>query len=250
VSLAERLTPKQPKVLVYDIETSPHLTYTYDLYGADIRPDMIVEPSRLLCWAGKWMDAKGVMFYSEHHNDRAEMVEAMWHALDEADIVIGYNHRGFDNKHVMREFVTSGLGPPSPWQDVDLLKENRRLFKFASNRLGYVTEVLGLETKLDTGGQGLWRKVLEGDEAAWAKFKRYNIQDVRVTQLLAEYLWPYLGLPHMGLWADDLTCCPTCGGSDLTPMGKAYTRTMSYPRMICACGAYCKVLASGQTRPL
>ena len=76
-----------------------------------------------------------MQFFSEHHHDRQVMIDELWHALDQADIVIGYNNKGFDNKHAMREFITSGLGPPSPWQDVDLLKENRRLFKFASNRL-------------------------------------------------------------------------------------------------------------------
>ena len=171
-------------------------------------------------------------------------------ALNEADIVVGYNHKGFDNKHAMREFITHGLGPPSPWLDVDLLKENRRLFKFASNRLGYVTEELDLPTKLDTGGQGLWLRVLDGDEAAWRKFKAYNVQDVRATEALAEMLWPYMRVPHQGLWSGNPKACPSCGGTDLTPMGKAYTKTTSNPRLLCACGAWCKVLASGQTRPI
>ena len=64
VGLADRLQPKQPKVWVYDIETSPHLAYTYNLYNADIRPDMIVEPSRMLCWAGMWLGEHKVAFYS------------------------------------------------------------------------------------------------------------------------------------------------------------------------------------------
>lgn len=250
MSLAERLAPNPPRILVYDIETSPHLAYTYDTFNATIRPDQIVQPSRLLCWAGKWVGTKRVMFYSEHHHDRAEMIEALWLALDEADIVVGYNHKGFDNKHAMREFITHGLGPPSPWLDVDLLKENRRLFKFASNRLGYVTETLDLPTKLDTGGQGLWLRVLDGDEVAWRKFKAYNVQDVRATEALAEMLWPFMRVPHQGLWSGNPKACPSCGGTDLTPMGKAYTRTTSHPRLLCVCGAWCKVLASGQTRPI
>lgn len=249
MGLAERLTPKAPRVWVYDIETSPNLVYTYDLYNTTIRPDQIVQPSRMLCWAGKWLDAKAVKFYSEHHHERTDMVEQLWLALDEADIVVTYNGRGFDNKHVMREFVTAGLGPPSPWQDVDLLKENRRLFKFASNRLGYVTETLGVDTKLDTG-TGLWRRVLEGDEKAWALFKRYNVADVRATQALLEVIAPFCRLPHMGLWTGNTKACPSCGDTTLTPMGKTYTKTASYPRLLCECGAWCKVLANGQTRPI
>lgn len=250
MSLADRLAPKPPRILIYDIETSPHLCYTYDLYGANITGDKIVQPSRLLCWAGKWVGTKSVMFYSEHHHSRAEMVQALWRALNEADIVIGYNHKGFDNKHAMREFITQGLGPPAPWQDIDLLKENRRLFKFASNRLGYVTQALGVETKLQTVGQGLWHKVLQGDAKAWALFKKYNVQDVRATEALAATLWPFLRTPHQGLWSGNPRSCPTCGGTDLTPMGKTYTKTASYPQLVCACGAWCKVLANGQTRAI
>ena len=246
MSIHERLNRK-PRVLVYDIETSPHLVYTYELYNTSVRPDQIVEPSRLLCWAGKWVGGKRVQFYSEHHHDREVMIDALWHALDEADIVIGYNHKGFDNKHAMREFVTSGLGPPSPWQDVDLLKENRRLFKFASNRLGYVTDALGLPTKIENAA-GLWLRVLQGDDQAWDQFKAYNVQDVRATEALAEWLWPFLRLPHAGLWTGERRCCPACGGSDLTPMGKAYTKTASYARLLCSCGAWMKVLANGETR--
>lgn len=250
MSLAERLAPKPPHILVYDIETSPHLVWTYDLFGANISPDKIVQPSRMLCWAGKWVGNKQVMFYSEHHDGHAAMVEKLWDALDQADIVVTYNGRGFDNKHAMREFITAGLGPPSPWQDIDLLKENRRLFKFASNRLGYVTDALGLETKLDIGGHGLWLKVLQGDDKAWAMFKKYNRQDVVATEALAETLWPYLKVPHQGLWSGNPKACPTCGDTALTPMGKTYTKTASYPRLVCACGAWCKVLANGQTRPI
>lgn len=250
MSLAERLTPKPPRILVYDIETSPNLVWTYNLYNANISPDKIVEPSRMLCWAGKWVGSKHVMFYSEHHDGHETMVAALWEALDEADIVVTYNGRGFDNKHAMREFVTAGLGPPSPWQDVDLLKENRRLFKFASNRLGYVTETLGLETKLDTGGQGLWLRVLQGDEKAWAMFKRYCKQDVVATEGLAAFLWPYLKVPHFGLWSGGNRVCPSCGSTSLVPMGKTYTKTASYPRLRCACGAWCKVLNNGQTRQI
>lgn len=249
MSLAERLKPKAPRVFVYDIETSPHLCWSFETFNTNIRPDMIVQPSRVLCWAGMWLGESKVSFYSEHHHDRERMIEALWEALDEADIVVTYNGRGFDNKHVMREFLTAGLGPPSPWQDVDLLKENRRLFKFASNRLGYVTETLGLDTKLDTG-TGLWRRVLDDDPKAWALFKRYNIADVKATAALAEFLWPYMRVPHVGLWSGNTKACPSCGSTELTPMGKTYTKTASYPRLVCACGAWCKVISSGQTRPI
>lgn len=244
VALSDKLRQK-PRILFYDIETSPHLVYAYDLYKPVIRPDQIVEPSRLLCWAGKWMGSRRVFCFDER--DRPEMLQALWDALNEADIVVGYNHAGFDNKHVRRELALAGFPPPSPWQDVDLLRENRRLFKFASNRLGYVTDCLDLPTKLTTS-PGLWRRVLEGDDRAWRDFRKYNKQDVVATEALARFLWKFLRLPHVGLWSDDLVSCPSCGGRVLEPAGKAYTKTAVYPRLLCSCGAWSKVLANGTTR--
>lgn len=250
MTLAERLTPSPPRVFVYDIEVSPAVVMTYDLYQVTISPDNVIEPSRMLCWAGKWMGQKSVQFASEFHDGREAMVARLWDALNEADIVIGYNQARFDNKHVRREFILAGLGPPSPWIDVDLLPVNRKAFKWMSNRLGYVTKALDVETKIDTGGQGLWRKVLQGDEKAWAKFRAYNKQDVVATEALARALWPWIKLPHAGLFSDDPTCCPTCGSQDLTPLGFTYSKTGKWPRLLCACGAWCKVLANGQTRPI
>lgn len=252
MTLAERLTPSPPRVFVYDLETSPILAYTWRLTDANITPDQIVEPSRVLCWAGKWMDQRRVLFRSEFHDSREDMLRELWHCLNEAQIVVGYNQRGFDNGHIMREFILAGLGPPSPWVDVDLLAVNRRTFRFASNKLGYVTKALDVETKIDTGGQGLWRKVLHGDEKAWAKFRAYCKQDVVATACLAKVLWPYVGkhMPHVGLFSDDPTCCPACGSQDLTPLGFTYSKTGKWPRLLCACGAWCKVLANGQTRPI
>jgi DNA polymerase elongation subunit (family B) len=249
VALADALEQTQPRILTLDIETSPNVVYAWGLWGQNIGISQVVEPSRVLCVAAKWFDRSRVEFFSEHHQSRSEMLRAIWLMLDEADIVVGYNHVRFDIPHLNREFLLQGFGMPSPWQDVDLLRVNKKQFKWPSNKLAYVTEALGLQTKLETGGQALWSAVMQGDEAAWRKFKAYNIQDVRITEELFVTLGPWVKGPHRGLWTGDMSSCYACGGVDLRPAGVVRTKVAVYPQMECPCGAWCRVLRSGETRP-
>lgn len=251
MSLAEdlnKLLPREPRVLVIDIETSPNVVYAWGLWGQNISTSQVIEPSRLLCFAAKWVGEKRVMFHGER-SGREKMVQAAWDLMDEADVIVGYNHVKFDLPHLHREFMLAGLLPPSPAQDIDLLKVNRQRFKFVSNKLGYVTEALGLDTKIETGGQSLWNDVMRGDKKAWAEFRKYNIQDVLITEQLFELLIPWIKVPHKGMWSGDMKECYSCGSADLVPMGFVYGKTMAYPKLQCAaCGAWNKVLRNGQTR--
>lgn len=246
--LTELLESDSPRILTLDIETSPNIVYAWGLWDQNIGVSQIIEPSRVLCVAAKWHGEREVLFHSEREG-RESMARAVWDLLDDADIVVGYNHERFDLPHLHREFLLAGLVPPSPYQTVDLLKVNRRRFKWVSNRLGYVTEALGIGSKLETGGQALWRGVLANEDKAWAKFRRYNIQDVRLTEQLFDLLAPWIKSPHRGQWSGDMRSCYACGSVELVLMGICYGRAVSYPKAQCAdCGAWNKVMKNGQTR--
>jgi DNA polymerase elongation subunit (family B) len=251
VSLQEDLNdllPAAQKILTIDIETSPNLVFAWGMWDQNISVSQLIEPSRILCFAAKWMDQKKVIFHDEREG-RMEMLKAAWDLLNEADIIIGYNHEKFDIPHLNREFLTAGMPPPSPAQYIDLLKINRQRFKFVSNKLGFVTDQLGLETKLETGGQELWNAVLKGDEKAWRKFRKYNIQDVLITEQLFELLAPWGKLPHKGMWNGQMRSCYMCGSNNMSIMGFLYGKVMAYPKLQCNdCGAWNKVLRNGQTR--
>lgn len=242
------LVDAEPKVLTIDIETSPNVVYAWGLWDQNIGTSQVIETSRVLCVAAKWLDHSEVLYFDER-GGRKQMLSAVWDLLDEAHIVVGYNHEQFDIPHLQREFLLAGFLPPSPYRTVDLLKTNRRKFKWLSNRLGFVSDELGIGSKLETGGQSLWRDVLAGDEKAWARFRRYNIQDVRLTEQLFEILSPWISLPHRGQWAGRMSVCYSCGGDDLVLLGVVYGKTAAYPKMQCSgCGAWNRVLRNGQTR--
>jgi hypothetical protein len=251
VALRDSLKATAPRVLTFDIETAPALAYVWGSWGVNINPDMVVEPSRILCWAAKWFDEKKVIAAAEWEpGGHAGMLEKLWQLLDEADVVAGYNSNGFDIKHVNRSFIERGYLPPSPYQTVDLIKTVRSRFKFPSNRLGQIGQSLDIGSKLDTGGWSLWANVLDGDDKARAKFLKYCKQDVRLTDQLLRVLAPWIkGLPHYGLWSGDLTACYACGNNVLRPDGLTYTKTQAFLRLACECGAYNRLLGNGQTRP-
>jgi DNA polymerase elongation subunit (family B) len=246
--LSRALASDEPRILTIDIETSPNVAYVWGLWDQNVGISQLIEPSRVLCVAAKWHGEKDVVYVDERAG-RKKMVQRVWDLLDQADIVVGYNHEKFDIPHLHREFLLAGLLPPSPYQTIDLLKVNRRRFKFPSNRLGYVSEALGIGSKLETGGQALWRDVLAGDERAWARFQKYNIQDVRLTEELFDLLSPWIRLPHRGQWSGEMRSCYACGSTELVPMGVIYGKAVSYPKAQCSdCGAWNKVMKNGETR--
>ena len=250
MSLSERLKDLQPqpaKVLVLDIETSPAQAFVWSLRPDYIPPAQVIEPTRVLCFAAKWMGDKGVICRDERAG-REQMIAEAWRLLDSADVVVGYNHARFDIPHLQREMVELGYGPPSPWIDVDLLTEVRRNFRFLSNKLGSVLESLGLDSKEDPGGFATWRGVLAGDDKAWKRMVEYCKADVQVTADLYAFLHNWLRLPHAGLFSGDMRGCHACGARTLTPDGIVRTKVSAYLRLLCDCGAHNRLMADGTTR--
>jgi predicted RNA-binding Zn-ribbon protein involved in translation (DUF1610 family) len=228
------------RILTLDIETSPALAYVWGIHKQHIGPHQIVEPTRMLSFAAKWYDEKGVIFASEHHDGAFETVRQLWWLLDEADAVIHYNGTSFDIPHINREFLLAGFNPPSPYVQIDLWRTVRSQFKFLSNKLNSVAEALDLGGKAAHEGFGLWTKCLEGDPKAWGRMKRYNIQDVRLTEKLYQELRPWIKRhPTVTLGEGTAHACPTCGSGHLQRRGLARTATSTFQRWRCQdCGAY------------
>lgn len=225
----------KPRILVCDIETRPNLVYTFGLHDQNIGINQIVEPHGVMCWAAKWYGEPKVLFRSTHHDGYDTMVRDIWELVDEADIIVGYNHRSFDMKHLAREWALAGLPPPSPWQDIDLLSVVRRRFRFPSNKLDWVSRELGIGHKVPHAGFELWRDCMAGDDKAWAKMRRYNKHDVVLTELAYSRLLPWInGHPNMSVLSGErVSGCTTCGATELEDAGWQVTQTRAYQRFRC-----------------
>lgn len=228
------------KVLFIDIETTPNVAHVWSLWNQNVGLSQLLEATEMFSFAAKWMGAKHTFFFSTFHDGKETMVQAAWDLLNQADVVVGWNSRSFDVKHLNREFLEAGLRPPSPFKQVDLMLEVKKVFRFPSNKLQYVSTALGYEGKVQHSGHELWLACLAGDEKAWRKMRTYNKQDVVLLEPMFEQLRPWISTPVLALYGSaDEHSCPACGSESLTRQGYAYTKLGQFQRYVCDdCGKW------------
>jgi len=229
------------KILILDIETRPSVAYTWDLYEPHIGIDQVIEPGGTLCFAAKWYGERTMHFHSDHHDGHDQMLERAHELMSEADAIVHFNGTSFDVKHLHAEFVRAGFTPPAPHKNIDLLSVVRRNFRFNSNKLDFVARQLGVGQKLKHTGFSLWKECLAGDEKAWRLMRRYNQQDVVLTEKVYQKLLPWITThPNQNLYVDSATeGCPKCGSGRLEKRGFSATLTGKYQRYMCLdCGGW------------
>jgi DNA polymerase elongation subunit (family B) len=242
----------EPKILVFDIETSPHLGWFWGLWKQNIRPDQIKDASRMICFAAKWVGSNSITFRSEYHHSREEMLLTLRNLLDEADVIVTYNGDKFDMKRAKREFRLAGIEQPSSSISVDLYKVIKKSEDWPSHSMGYIAESLGLSQKMKHHGFLLWREAMgdfgeERQRKAWNIMRRYNKQDLKPTEDLFHRYEAEIALPAAGLWAPsaaedrEVPSCPNplCQSDHVTRQGYRRTKTRRYPQYHCeTCGKW------------
>lgn len=232
------------RVLIYDIEVTPILAYTWDLKPYRLPIDNIVEDPRIVCIGAKWLGEKRVSLISEWEHGRRGMLDRIHEMFTEADAAIGFNSKSFDTRWVLGELAREGYAPPAPFAEVDLYREARALWKLPSHRLAYITKALDVRTKLDAGGWGTWMGVINGDPKAQRRMATYCKGDVLSTEQLYLRMLPWLKTsPVAALYADDVDAdaviCPRCSSESLQRRGFAFTRLGKFARFQCQdCGGW------------
>lgn len=240
----------EAKILTLDIETSPHLADVWGLFKQNVGINQLKDSTRVIAFAAKWYGKKPVEFRSEHHDGHEAMVRRAHEMLSDADIVVHYNGTSFDLPHLRREFLKLNMAPPPPVLEIDLLRVAKGRFRFASNKLDYVAQYLGIGGKVKHEGHDLWIKCMAGDPKAWGRMARYNKQDVVLTEQLYDRLKPWIKThPPLNLFAEDeIDGCPKCGSDDVIRQGFAYTSVSRYQRYQCkGCGSWLRS-GTGGTR--
>ena len=172
---------------------------------------------------------------------RQSMLKRIHELLEEADVVCHYNGTKFDIPTLNNEFFLYGLGQPSPFQQIDLLKVTRKNFRFPSNKLDYVAQQLKLGRKTKHMGMEMWRDCMEMCPKAWRVMKRYNIQDVKLLESYYNKVLPLIhNHPNWGLFKDaERPTCRNCGSTSVIKKGIERTNTMTYQRYKCkSCGTH------------
>lgn len=234
------------KVLLFDIETSPNLGYTWGKYEQNVV--QFTREGYMMTFAYKWLGEKKVHAfalpdftrYKTDKHDDVELVTKLWKLFDEADVIVAHHGDAFDIKKANAYFAKAGLTPPSPYKTVDTKKVAKRFFYFNSNKLDDLGNYLKLGRKVDTGGFELWTECMAGNPLAWSKMIRYNKQDVLLLERIYLRLLPWItNHPDVINYITDEPICSNCGGKHLQKRGFAINRNGKKIRYHCQdCGAW------------
>jgi hypothetical protein len=187
-----------------------------------IRPGQIIVPVRTICFCWKWMHEDEFHFSSEwdpyddgnvispkpykdtglleDYSGHKQMMEIARDVLNEADYVIGWNSKRYDVGNLRSHMAEYDFDPPSPHQDVDLIKTSRSQFGFMSHTLEEVAPHFGLGGKMEHEA-GLWDKLRwlpytqpSGSELVRVRkvMRDYNIRDVELTEQIFYRMRPWI----------------------------------------------------------
>jgi DNA polymerase elongation subunit (family B) len=247
-----------PRTLVIDIETLPIEAYVWQLFDQNVALNQIKTEWSIASYAAKWL-GESKMFYEDTGGrgrkkvrDDKKLMRGLHALIDEADVIVGQNHRKFDLKKINARLIEHGFGPPSPFRTVDTTIEARRYFGFTSKKLEWMSKHLTDEPKSEHKefpGFELWTECLADNPKAWREMAKYNKQDVIATEKVYLRLLPWISThPNAAVHIQDKEPrCPKCASKDLQRRGYALTQQGSYPRWQCnECGGW----ARGRTTTL
>lgn len=234
------------KILILDIETAPNVAYVWRFFKEFIGPDQVLQNSTMMSFAAKWLGSDAVMYDDCRKTlDDSMIVWKLNQLLDEADIVVAHNGKKFDIPYVAARSLVLGYKPISPFKLVDTVLVAKNEFKFESNSLKYLAQVLDLKhQKKDHEkfpGFKLWLECLRNNNEAWDEMEKYNIMDVLCLEELYLKMRPWMNRhPNIGVFLEeDKHVCPKCGSDHQEKRGFAYTNTGKYQQFRCkACGGW------------
>lgn len=230
-----------PKILVFDIETSPMELYGFGLFDQNFSLDQIKTDWYVLSWAAKWFGSpENEVMYNDCREtapDDYGIISQIWQLLDEADCVLTQNGTRFDVKKLNARFLHHGFPEPSSYLHIDTLKIARKKFALTSNKLEYMTDKFCVKyKKLSHGkfaGFKLWRACLEGNLEAWEEMKKYNMYDVLSLEELYMVLRRWDKSVNFNAFSENEIYFCSCGSSDFKWVGYAYGKRSRKDKYIC-----------------
>lgn len=242
-------TLREPKLLVFDVETLPIGASVWNLFDQNVGLNQINDDWAMLSYAAKYL-GKRTMYYADTRHavggirDDRDIVAQLTALLDECDIVVGQNVKKFDLRKLRARAVMHGLKPFREPKVIDTLMMAKSVGAFTSNKLEYLASNLTDAPKSKHAkfpGFELWAGIMRDEDGAWDEMKKYNIQDVKATEKLYLALRPWAPrLPNLAQFYDDeLMRCPRCGSTTLNEFGTTVSNVSEYTQYVCTnCGGY------------
>jgi len=238
----------QPKILFFDIETTPLVAYTW---GPKWQTNLIevLAHTRILSFSAKWLGGSHITrgwpnykgYKAGAMNDKA-IVADIRSFFNQADAVVAHNGRDFDDKVVNARVIAHGLTPPSPYRVIDTKIEAKKYVRLPSHSLDDLCSYFGIPRKMGHGGFSCWTRCMKGDPSAWREMLRYNKRDVTILEQLYLKIRPWMvSHPNMAMDRPGDTC-PKCGAGGpgvLKWEGWYRNKTTKYHAFSCTeCGGW------------
>lgn len=232
---------KEPRILLYDIETTHNIVALFQLFHNDyVSHQNVLNERYIVCAAWKVLGEKQVhavstlddakLYAKDPHSD-LHVCKRLHEELSKADVIVAHNGDQYDIKFSEARMIKHGLSPLPPITKIDTLKTAKDRFLFNSNKLDYLGQYLEVGKKIPTE-PGLWLGVLKGDKSAIRKMVEYNKGDVELLERVFNKLRPYMAnFPNRELYGDK--GCPRCGSLKIQRRGVHRAVTQTYQRYQC-----------------
>lgn len=247
------------KILILDIEKTHNVSCHWKQWDENLPDVCKLRESHILSYSAMWVSDQKVFgnilsaqkikqdfIRNIEHDDATtsidhNLVKELWTLLDDADVVVAYNGKGYDVKEINASFLKFGMTPPSPYKVIDPLQSAKKLFRLPFKNLDYVAKYLNVTRKVQNSGHSLWKACLLGDEKAIETMAHYNDGDIitlyEVWLKLRE--WDNNGV-NLSLYSDTGSSCPHCSGTNViaVPNKYVYLASSKYALFKCTnCGA-------------
>lgn len=266
---------KEVRYLYWDLENSFMQGYFFGIWQVNIPISQVTKHSHLLtaAWAVNDEEPQGIRVTPEDvktGND-LEVVVKLIEAINDCDVIVTFNGKRFDVKKLNTRALFWGLPPCVMPKHIDLMQDAKRLFSFPSNSMQNVSQYLGLDGKIATGGSRLWQRCAEYEnydvcQNALEEMLTYNIQDIVATRdLHKRFMGWSKNTPNIAtitkqvqgrnLKEDTELLCVHCGSDDVSKImvdgvaKKGYTAVSSFDLYRCGesdCRGVSRVNASGK----
>jgi hypothetical protein len=226
---------REQRILIYDIETSFNIGWFWRTgFKVNISPEQIIEERAIICISYKWLGEDQVynLTWDKNHNDKF-LLEQFIEVMNEADMIVAHNGDDFDLKWIKTRAFIHGLKMLIDYPQFDTLKVARKKFNFQSNKLDYISKILGEDGKIPTN-INLWKKIILGnDKDALKEMITYCDEDVRQLEHVFKVIqgWEHPKF-HLGvLQGKTKQTSPISGGVNLA-LVKTVTTNRGTSKMI------------------
>jgi hypothetical protein len=233
----------KPRVLLYDVETSPVLAWTWRTGKQYISHDQFKTGHKfdIICICYKFAGEKEIhsLDWNYQKQDSSEMIQKFGDVVATADLTIGHNSDKFDVKQINTQRMLHNLDPISWPTSEDTLKQMRKIFYFPSYKLDYIAKLLTGSGKETMKFQDWINIVEKQDIKSFTKMIKYCKNDVLKLEEVWNRVKKYCPAKiHAGVITGiGRLSCPRCASSQNTKDGFKMTAKGRTQRFQCQdCG--------------